>query len=100
LVNLQRRIFGAAALPHLLPPVGIGEALPRRGDQVASPSRRIASACAKSWMPPAVTTGVVKPAARTAARIAAASGTLRPNGPRASLRTVGMHSWPDGPVYG
>jgi hypothetical protein len=43
-------------------------------------------------MPPLVTIGVAWPAARTARRMAAASGTLRPNGPRASEMTVGMHS--------
>ena len=58
----------------------------------ASPLARIASACSNATMPPLVTTGVAWPAARTAARIAAASGTLRPNGPRASEITVGMHS--------
>lgn len=66
--------------------------------QSASPRARIPSACAKVEMPPLVTTGVAWPAARTARRIAAASGTFRPKGPRASESTVGMHSWPDSPV--
>ena len=43
-------------------------------------------------MPPLVITGVSQPAARTARRIVAANGTLRPNGPRSSEMTVGMHS--------
>ena len=77
-----------------------GSARDWRAEAITSawPRRRIASACSKVQRPPAVTTGVSCPAARTARRIVAASGTLRPNGPRASMRTVGMHSWPLGPV--
>ena len=41
-------------------------------------------------MPPLVTTGVEQPASWIARRIAAASGTLRPKGPRSSESTVGM----------
>ena len=37
-------------------------------------------------------------AARTARRMAAVAATFRPNGPRSSDRTVGMHSYPLGPV--
>ena len=64
----------------------------------ASPHASIASASSNVPMPPEVTTGVSKPASRTARRMAAASGTFRENGPRASILTVGMHSWPEGPV--
>ena len=66
----------------------------------ASPRARMPSAWSKVDTPPLVTTGTSCPAARRPARTAAASGTLRPNGPRASEITVGMHSWPDSPVYG
>src|SRR5258705_10768516 len=59
----------------------------------AWPIRRIASACEKVVRPPVATIGVLNPASFTARLIAATRGTLRPNGPAASERTVGIHSY-------
>ena len=50
------------------------------------------SACSKVEMPPDMTTGVSHPAARTASRTSRVATRFRPNGPRSSDRTVGMHS--------
>src|SRR5207247_691615 len=55
-------------------------------------ARPAAPALANEWMAPLGTAGVSRPASRTARRVAAASGTFRPNGPRSSPSTVGMHS--------
>src|SRR5262245_31469307 len=73
--------LAAATLADLQPPVRLGQADATRS---ASPRSRSASACANSQMPPAATTGVARPAARTAPRIVPAIDAFRANGPRAS----------------
>ena len=58
----------------------------------ATPVRSSSSACSKVEIPPDRTTGVAQPAACTASRTARVAAAFRPNGPRSSDRTVGMHS--------
>ena len=92
--------LAAAAEAHLQEPVGIGQRLARRADDVRGAGRedRLRPA-SKVLMPPATTTGVVEAGvAHRRDGCGTPASTLRPNGPASSASTVGMHSQPLGPV--
>src|SRR5207245_8852051 len=75
-----------------LPSLASLTVLPRGRHAVRLPPFQDPLACSNVVILPLVTTGVAWPASRSARRIAAARGTWRPPGPRASERTVGIHS--------
>jgi len=82
----------AVAEADLAKPVGIGQRLPRRRHEVGLAAAQDGLGCSNAKRPPLVTTGVACPGRAHGGADRGGQRTLRPNGPRSSEITVGMHS--------